>query len=271
MIVPGTVALGLSVVTVSGGLLDLSVGVTVTGSSIVTATMVRGGWAPAIAALAAICFGIGVGCFNAVLVAGIGLNPIVATLATAFAGGGIISVLTTTIQETVPIDSGLAVFGRETLLGIPISLLVVAALMAATECFLVKSRPGRHMVALGGNADAVTARGISVRQLRTASFVICGALAATGGVFLAAENSWLSNTADPQLAYQVAAIVLLGGISIAGGRGRIAGLLFSLLLLSTVPTALVQFGASSAWQDVLSGAALFIAVCLDARRIRRHR
>ena len=156
-------------------------------------------------------------------------------------------------------------------LGIPNLLIILVALTLVAEGVLVKSRPGRHMVAVGGNKRAASTRGISIRRVRVVAFLLSGGLAAVGGVFLAAQSVTVASSADPQLAYRVAAIVLLGGISLTGGRGRVTGLFASLLLLSSIPTMIVQFGISSSWQAILEGLALFVAVSLDARRYGSRR
>lgn len=271
MVVPGVVALGLSLVTVSGALLDLSVGVTVAASAIMVATVLRAGYPTGLAVAAGLTTGVLIGLVNVILVVGIGINPIVATLATAFAGGGLLTVTVTGVQETVPTASGLNSFGQQKLFGIPEVLVVVLLLIALVESLIVRTRPGRHLIAVGGNPVAARARGISLRRVRVFALLASAMFAALGGVFLASQTTILSSAPDAQLSYRVAAIVLLGGISLSGGRGRVTGLFASLLLLSTLPTAIVSFGVSSSWQAILEGAALFLAVCLDARRVRKAR
>lgn len=146
--------------------------------------------------------------------------------------------------------------------------MVLVVLTVIGELALVRTRPGRRLVAVGGNKRAASARGISIRRVRLTAFLLSGALAALGGVFLAAQSTTVASSTDPQLAYRVAAIVLVGEISLTGGR--VTGLFASLLLLSSIPTMIVQFGVSSSWQAILEGAALFV-VSLDARRFGARR
>ncbi len=268
MIVAGVVALGLSIVTISGALLDLSNATTVAIASVAVATVLRATDSTPLALLAGLAVGIIVGIINATLVVAVGVNPIVATLAVSFGGGGLLIVYAGGIQQTVPLDSALTAFGNQRWLGIPAALVIVIALIVLVELYLTRTRPGRHLVAVGGNPKAASTRGISVRRVRVLALLASGILAAIGGILLASQTSVLSTTPNAQLAYQTAAVVLLGGISLSGGRGQVTGLFASLLLLSTVPTAIVSFGLPSSWQIVLQGAAIFIAVCLDARRTR---
>ena len=271
MVIPGVVALGLALVTISGAQLDLSVGVTVAAAAVTTSTALRAGLGTGLAVLIGLATGLVVGAANVLLVVGVGINPIVATLATAFAGGGTLTVLGTGVQQTVPLDSGLQWFGRQSVFGLPVLLLIVLVLILAADFALDQTQFGRHLVAIGGSIKAAKARGLKLRRARVGALLACALLAGLGGVFSAAQTSILSTAPDPLLSYRVAAVVLLGGISLSGGRGRMLGLFASLLLLSTIPTVLVSLGASSSWQAVLGGGALFVAVSIDAYQMREKK
>ena len=271
MIVPGTAALGVAIVAVSGGLLDLSVGVSIAGSSIVVATMERHALPVGLIVLAALAFGAAVGIVNALLVTVVGLNPIIATMATSLAGTGLLSVSTINTLETLPNNAAVIGFSQLKLAGVPVELWLLIVLGLGVHLVLTRTVPGRHAVAVGGNRPAAASRGISVRRVRVTTLIASGTIAGLAGIFLASQSTLLTPVPDPELTYQIAAVVLLGGVSIAGGRGNLLNVLVSLLLLSTLPTVIVQFGASSAWEAVLEGVGLFVAVSIDAARSRAAR
>lgn len=271
MMVPGFVALGLSFVTISGALLDLSSAAVVAISSVVCAAALVAGVSTPIALLLAVLAGAAVGACNAGLVVGVGINPIVATLATSLVGGGLLVVTSGGTNEYIPGGAFLRSFANGRILGVPDVLIVLVILFIVAELALTRTRFGLHMVAVGGNKDAARSRGISVKRVRVTAFILSGVLAGFGGAILAGQATTVASSVDPQLAYRVAAVVLLGGISLSGGRGRVAGMFASLLLLSSIPTAIVQFGLPSSWQNILEGAALFVAVIIDARRYGRSR
>jgi ribose/xylose/arabinose/galactoside ABC-type transport system permease subunit len=274
MILPGIVALGLAMVAISGGTLDLSVSSNVTGAALLTAVLSSAGLPLPVTLLAVLAFGLGVGAVNAFLVVGLGLSTLVATVASNFVLGGIVILEFAAMPlERVSIapDSPLAAFGQASVLAVPVPLVVVLVLIVGAGFVLDRTAAGRRFTAVGGNKAAATTRGISVRWTRVTSLLLCGSLAALGGILFASQYAIVPQAPDPSLAYQSAAIVLLGGVSLAGGRGGMAGLAASLLLLSSLQTMLAFFGIQSQWQSVLSGAALIVAVSFDAYRTRGHR
>jgi ribose/xylose/arabinose/galactoside ABC-type transport system permease subunit len=266
MTVIGVMAIGQSVVMMSGGLVDLSAGVNAAGAAIIVAKLLQKNYPWEVAVVAALAFGLAYGAVNGSLVVFAGINPIITTLATQFAGTGILNL--SSGFEPVPSGSVFSTFGRGRFLGTPNLFWVMLLLVLLAHFAYARTRPGRHARAIGGYWPAAVARGISRRRVRLAAFCIGGFFAAAGGVVLAAQQDFVETDLGSQFVFQVITAVLISGISMAGGRGRILALLASLTLISTLPTALVTLGFSSNWESVLQGLFLAIAVAIDALRRR---
>jgi ribose transport system permease protein len=267
MTVVGVMAIGEAVVMISGGLADLSTGANAAGAAIISAKLLQANHPWEVAVLAALAYGLAFGAVNGTLIVFGGINPIVATLATQFAASGIINL--TSGFESVPSGTAFSEFGRGRFLGTPNLFWVMLVLILVAQLVLSRTRPGRHLRAVGGNWQAAVARGISRRRVRMAAFCIAGFFASAGGVVLAAQQDFVEGDLGTQFVFQVVAAVLICGISMAGGRGQIISLVAGLALVSTMPTALVVLGFSSHWEAVLQGAFLAVAVAIDALRRRR--
>ncbi len=260
----GVLAVGMGFVTKAGGELDLSVVVTATASALLLASLLNRGWNFLPSLFAIFCFGVAVGAVNAVLVVRLRIHPIIATLGTYFIISGVTESLTTFVL--VPPQSFLRKEISRIVLGMPVVFWFMLIILMAAECFFELTRPGRHFAASGGSDLVARVRGIGTQRIHGAAFIICGAMASIAGVILASGEDIVQPSSDISIQFTVIAAVLLGGISISGGRGRFLGLLAALLLLGTVPTAIVTWRVSSLWQPVIAGFILAVALIVDARR-----
>jgi D-xylose transport system permease protein len=155
--------------------------------------------------------------------------------------------------------------------GLPLAgVLVVIFLVALT--YLAKRTPfGRHVYAVGGNAEAARRAGISVPRIRILVFMISGAMAGVGGIILAANvNSVDLNVGGGTLLLNAIAAAVIGGVSLFGGRGEVRGALLGSLVIATVSNGLNTAGYSSGIIYVVTGIILLLAVTLDtvARRLQ---
>jgi ribose transport system permease protein len=138
--------------------------------------------------------------------------------------------------------------------------------------FLMRhTRYGRRATGVGGNPVAAKARGISLRRVRFGVFTSAGALVGVAALLFTGTNASFTPIDGATYLLPVIAAVILAGISLSGGRGNLWLILLSVGFLSTVPTALVFFGLSDAWQAVLQGIILIVAVSIDGRRQRKER
>jgi D-xylose transport system permease protein len=155
--------------------------------------------------------------------------------------------------------------------GLPLAgVLVVIFLVALT--YLAKRTPfGRHVYAVGGNAEAARRAGISVARIRILVFIISGAMAGVGGIILAANvNSVDLNVGGGTLLLNAIAAAVIGGVSLFGGRGEVRGALLGSLVIATVSNGLNTAGYSNGTIYIVTGIILLLAVTLDtvARRLQ---
>jgi rhamnose transport system permease protein len=214
----------------------------------------------------AIAVGCGLGLVNGLLVAVIGVPPIVATLGTLTIYRGLIFVIAggrwLTQSEMSPAFLG---FPKLTLLGIP-SLLWIAILVAAAMALALSfTRTGRAIYAVGGNPVAARYCGIRIPRLQVLVFTISGSLAGLCGYLWVARYgiAYVEIAAGYELT--VIAACVIGGVSIAGGVGSVPGALLGALFLGIIVNALPVINVSPFWQTALSGAVILTAVVLNAR------
>jgi len=138
--------------------------------------------------------------------------------------------------------------------------------------FLAKRTPfGRHVYAVGGNAEAARRAGISVSRIRIIVFMISGAMAGVGGIILAANvNSVDLNVGGGTLLLNAIAAAVIGGVSLFGGRGEVRGALLGSVVIATVSNGLNTAGYSNGIIYIVTGIILLLAVTLDtvARRLQ---
>ena len=272
----GILAIGLTFVILARGI-DLSVGSVVALAGVVAASLattsggaaVAGGPYPVAVALAVgVIVGALAGAVSGAVVARFNVPAFVATLGMLSAARG----LTLLYSDGRPIPSLTPEFrwiGTGDLLGVPMPVVLFAAVFLVAWYVLAQTRFGRHVYAAGGNPHAATVSGVNVTRIRFLVFVISGALAGLAGMILAARTG----SALPQagVAYELDAIaaVVIGGTSLAGGVGRVTGTLIGALLIGVVNNGLDLMGVESYYQLVIKGTLIVAAVMLDQTRNRR--
>jgi ribose/xylose/arabinose/galactoside ABC-type transport system permease subunit len=259
----GIIACGMTFAIILGGF-DLSVGSVTALASVVGATLmidVREVGIPiGIVGALASCLLIGV--VNGGLISYLGVNPFVATLGTMTVVRGLIYVATNA-SPRFGVPYSFTTLGLGYLFGIPnpaIIFLIVALLLGFV---LHRTRFGHYVYAVGGNALATAEMGVNTRRVRFAVYVLVSACAALAGIILIGQTA--SATPQAALGYELTAIaaVIVGGASLGGGRGRMAGTIVGVFLLGVVANALNLFGVSPFWQPVATGLILIVAVGVD--------
>jgi ribose/xylose/arabinose/galactoside ABC-type transport system permease subunit len=205
----------------------------------------------------ALVAGLALGLLNGVLIAYAGVNPFVATLGTATVVRGLIYVSTNaTPFFGVPMSFTVVGLGRTgPLPNATWIFLLVAAILAF---MLHQTRFGHYVYAIGGNIVAAAEMGINVRRVKLAVYALVGASAAVAGIILTGQTA--SGQPQAALNYELAAItaVIVGGASLGGGRGGMAGTILG------VSNALNLYGVSAFWQPVATGTILVLAVGIDS-------
>ncbi|VAW25067.1 Ribose ABC transport system, permease protein RbsC (TC 3.A.1.2.1) [hydrothermal vent metagenome] len=273
----GILALGMTFVILTRGI-DLSVGSVVALAGIVSASLattsstagIMGAPYPAvIAIIVGLLVGATTGGIAGTIVARLNVPAFVATLGMLSAARG----LTLIYAGGRPVPALTPEFrwiGTGDILGIPVPVVIFAAVFLISWWVLTRTRFGRYVYAVGGNPRAAKTSGINVTRIKFYVYVISGALAALAGMILAARTG--SALTQAGIAYELDAIaaVVIGGTSLSGGIGRISGTLIGALLIGVMNNGLDLMGVESYYQQVLKGVLIVAAVMLDQTRNRHE-
>jgi ribose transport system permease protein len=209
------------------------------------------------------------GLLNGLIITRLRINTVITTLGSLTVIRGLAFALTGAESARLEVES-FKFIGRGALAGVPVPLLIMLAVYVMLFFVLYATDFGRRIYAVGGNAEAARLAGIAVRDMLVWVYVICGLLAALGGVLLAAQLAASFPKAADGLELTVIAAVILGGCSLSGGKGTIVGTLLGVLILRTLDNGLVLANVSSYYQEVARGAVLLLAVAFDQLRKREE-
>ncbi len=218
----------------------------------------------------AIVLGAALGGINGLLVWKAGIPPIVVTLGTLTIFRGIIFLLTDGQWVNAhEMSASYKAFPRAELLTLPALSWLAIAIIVGMAIFLSRSPAGRAMYAAGGNPDAAVYAGIDTGRTRARAFVVAGALAGLCGYLWVSRYAVAYVDVAGGFELDVIAACVIGGVSIAGGVGTVLGCVLGALFLGVIKNALPVVDISPFWQLAISGAAIIIAVVLNARAERR--
>jgi ribose/xylose/arabinose/galactoside ABC-type transport system permease subunit len=156
-------------------------------------------------------------------------------------------------------------------LGVPISIWIASAI-AVGMVVLVRNTPlGRRIYAVGSNVSAAPLLGISVEWVKFIVFTLSGLMAGIAAILLAPKNSIIQPNIGEGLELLVVTCVVVGGVSILGGRGTVVGVLLAVVLLELVPTTLTYMGAPPQWRLAIQGVFILAAVLADQAVVQRQR
>jgi D-xylose transport system permease protein len=154
--------------------------------------------------------------------------------------------------------------------GVPFAGLLVTLLFIAASYLARRTTFGRHVYAVGGNAEAARRAGINVARIRLIVFMISGLMAAVGGVIFSARLSSVDlNAGGGTILLDAIAAAVIGGVSLFGGRGQVKGALLGAALIATIANGIDLLGYSSAARYIVTGIILLAAVTLDSLSRRR--
>jgi rhamnose transport system permease protein len=246
--------------------IDISSGSQFAVVSVAAGLLAAEGWPPAAVAAGALALGTALGALNGLLVAGLGLPSIVVTLATMV-----------TWREGlrwwrqgafVNLPDGLQwlglgqTAGQWTLIAAALGLLTILALASRHLA------AGRHLYAVGSDAEAARLAGIRPGAVTFGAFTLAGALTALAALMNVIQSPQVDPKSGTGLELKAIAAVVVGGVAIAGGRGRLAGVLLGLLLLATVAPALTHLRIEAHWEKAIQGTIILLAVAAERARGR---
>ena len=261
------IAFGMTFVILTGGI-DLSVGSILALSAVLGAGWMSAGMDPILATLLGVGAGALMGLANGLIICQGRVAPFIATLATMTIFRGLALAQTNGTPVTGISSPFFDLLGRGYVAHlVPVPVVWMLLSFAVLWFIARKTTFGRHVYSIGGNAAASRISGVRVSTVKTSVYVLTGALSAMAGVILTSRL----NSAQPNagMGYELDAIaaVVLGGTSLAGGRGWIVGTLIGALLIGVLNNGLNLLGVSSFYQLVIKGAVILLAVLLD----RRHK
>ncbi|SDQ97828.1 ribose ABC transporter permease [Pseudovibrio sp. Tun.PSC04-5.I4] len=261
------IAMGMTFVILTAGI-DLSVGSILAFAGAICASLIGLDTPLVIALVATLCVGAALGATSGVIISYFNVQPFIATLV----GMTMIRGATLVYTQGRPISTGdydvaesFYQFGAGYLFGIPHPVIVMAIIFALCWFLLSQTRFGRYVYAIGGNENVARLSGINVKKVKIAVYALSGALAALAGIILTARLESAQPTAG--LGYELDAIaaVVLGGTSLAGGKGRIFGTIIGALIIGVLNNALNIMDVSSYYQMIAKGAVILLAVVVDSR------
>lgn len=256
-------ALGATLVMLTRNI-DVSVGSTVGLSAIATGVALNSGYGLMTAIAFALAIGALAGAFNGLLVVGLRIPAIVATLGTLGLYRGVM-LLWTGGKWIEGLPNSLKALSEPAFIGIsPLGWLVLALLLAGGG-ILSRTDFGRDFYAVGDNLAAARQLGVAVNRTRMLAFTLNGMLAACAGIVFAAQIGFVPNQTGSGLEMKAIAACVLGGISLLGGTGTLLGAFLGAFFLTQIDTVLVLFRLPAWWNDFIAGLVLLGVLVLDGR------
>lgn len=259
------VGIGTTLVAILGEL-DISFGATLALAGCVGAAWVVGGHHPVVGIAIAVAIGSVVGLVNGVLVNYVRIPSVVATLGVMGVAEGIAMMYTGGTSIYGDNLDRLSFLSRDEVIGIPIAVVIAFAMYIVAWFATTRTQFGAHLFATGDNREAAFRSGIKVQRIRLFVFVLAGALAGFAGLMQAARIGRAQATMGVDALFPVLTAVILGGVSLHGGRGRIVNTLIASVFLASITNGLILLGVPSEVQRVVQGGVLIAAVSLDRLR-----
>ncbi|EFB74961.1 ABC transporter permease [Subdoligranulum variabile] len=262
----GIVVVGVSMVMIGGGM-DLSVGsqMAVDGM-LVGYMMVNSGLPIPLAIVATIVIGCLMGALNGVVAVKLHIMPIIVTLGTMLILEGVAYLITGGYPIT-GMPEAFTVIGQGYLGIIPIPVIIFAAFVIFGWIVMNKTYLGREIYAIGGNREAARLAGINVDRLTIIVYTFCGFAASIAALIMVGRTNASQPGAGSSYAFDCMTAACLGGVSIAGGEGKISGTVVGVLILGMLDNGLVLMSVNSNWQSVVKGVILLAAVAIDCYQV----
>ena len=261
-------ALGMTVVIATGGI-DLSVGSIISLSTVVIAMALGAGFSPFMAAVAGIAAAAVCGAVNGVVITQLHVVPFIVTLGTMLIVRGAAKGLAEERRIEAPVTwlNDLLRAQPGTLLPGGIWLVIVLALLVAAV--LRYTRFGRHVLAIGSNERMARLCGVAIARTKIVVYTISAALAGTAGLLQFSKLSVGDPTVAVGLELDVIAAVIIGGGSLAGGRGTVLGTIIGAAIMTVIQIGCSQKGLPNWVQQIVTGGIIVVAVALDRVRSAR--
>jgi ribose transport system permease protein len=262
------ISIGMFLAILTSGI-DLSV-----GSVLALSTMIMGLFVktfnmnPFLALFSCLATGTQLGLFNGLLLTKMHLpHPFISTMGTKQMARALCLVVTGT-QPVYQFPEPVVFLGNRNIGPMPVSFVLVAALYVLMYIFLMRTKTGRYIYAVGGNKEASRLSGINVDRILNLVYAMSGFFAALAGIVLVGRVDTAFPLAGMDYETDAIAAVIIGGASFFGGVGRIGNTIVGVLLIAVLRNGLNLLGVPSAWQTFSVGAVIIVAVFVDVLRQR---
>lgn len=259
--------LGMMMIIIAGGI-DVSIGSGITFAAAFVGQAMLAGWSWPLILLTAVGFGLLLGCVNALLIRVTRVHPIIVTL-------GTMNIHRTLIlyfldgQWLFDMPDTLRILGSWRFLHIPLAFWIVLALGAALHFFLTLYPKGRSVYAIGSNIEAAKLAGIRVNRVIFCLYAFLGVLMGLGAMVYIGRTGVVQNNSLTGFEMSVIGAVILGGTSVLGGRGTVAGTFLGSLLIAMIKSAMVFVGVPALYEGMALGLLIIFAVMADTISMRR--
>lgn len=261
-------AVGMTILLISGGF-DLSVGASLALAGAVAGyAMTKFGANTPVAVLLGLATGALVGLVNGLIIAKVGVNPLITTLGMQQVARGAVFLLTSGLGiPNLPDSFNRMAQGKLFTLQYPVWIML--AVIVVGEVLLRRWRFFRQSYFIGGNERSARLSGINVDQVKILNYVLMGVLAALTGLLLTGRMGTASVSAGLGVELQVISACVIGGASLSGGEGSVLGSLLGVVLMALILNGLNMLGINPYWQTIVIGGVLVLTAAADALNRRR--
>src|ERR1700728_1808505 len=265
----GFVALAMAFCLITGGI-DLSVGAIFALCNFTALFLLNVAELPVpLVILGTMAVGAAVGSINGLLIGYLKARPFLTTLVTLIILRASVNILNerfATVFATNSVDSDAWDFlGEGSILGIPVNAATLIVVLLVGHIFLSRSRYGWHLTAIGASRKAARHAGIRVERMLLATYMLSGLLCAASGIFYAARQGSTDSTTGVGWEFQALTAVIIGGASVAGGRGTVWRAMIGAIIIFMLTNGLVRIGIPGYIPSATTGVILLIAIGIDVK------
>lgn len=265
----GIAAVGMTFVVLIGGI-DLSIGTVITFINVICAyMMVNMGMNMWTAILLSLIASAAIGAFNGFMVSTIGMPALIATFASQIIFKGLAFLLSGG-RPISGIPEAFDMFGRWNIGPIPVPAIIMVVCLVIGSFILNKTYFGRYFYAIGGNEEAAKLSGIRVGRMKYLIYALSGLFAGIAGIVMLSRSGSAQNTAGEGYEFDVLTCVVLGGVSVNGGVGKISGVLAGVLITGCLKNGMILLNVSEYMQWVIKGIVLAVAVGFDCLQKKKQ-
>lgn len=265
------IAIAMTLALVSGGF-DLSVGSVLGLSAVCVVVLTNNGISIWLACLVGILAGVFCGTVNGLLIGYMDLNAFITTLGMQQMARGIVYVLTNGGSiglQDAPGVKAFRVVGSGSIGNVPVLVIVCLVLVIIGDILVRRSGVARNVFFVGSNEKTSMLSGINTRLVKTLVYVLTGALAGLAGVLTASRFGTATSSTGSGVEMTVISAAVIGGVSLSGGKGTVAGAVLGVIMMSVISNILVILNVSVHWQNFITGAILILAIIFDALSNRK--